>query len=230
MRTHRFFVNVPLSAGKTMEIENPDLINQWRNVFRFKVGDRVILFDGSGFDFLCDIANLTKQNATFSILQAEKNTAVPKREVLLYCSLVKKDKFEWILEKGTEIGVSHFIPLLSERSEKKNLNFERATRIIVEAAEQSGHAVLPVLQPVISLKDAIQTLSAPAVVFDVVGAPFLGVSSKKSVAVFVGPEGGWSDNERKFFEEKNIPSYTLGTMTLKTETAALAAAVILLVA
>lgn len=187
------------------------------------------MFNGSGFDFLCEISVLTKQNAVLSVLSSQKNIVIPKREVWLYSSLIKKDKFEWVVEKGTEIGVSHFVPVISERSEKKNLNLERLKRILVEAAEQSGHAVLPTLHPVVSLKEALETLSVPAIFFDAAGAVFTHSASENTVAVFIGPEGGWSEKEKEIFGEKNIPSLSLGTMTLKSETAALAAASLLLI-
>lgn len=230
MRLHRFFVQEEPLSKKEISISSREHINQWKNVFRFKTGDSVILFNGSGFDATCTFTLLTKNVATLSVLNSEKNITVPKREIWLFCSLIKKDKFEWVVEKGTEIGVLHFVPILSERSEKKNLNFERIKRIIIEATEQSGHSVPPVLHTIVPLKDALETLSVPAIVFDGAGKPFSELSSGKSTAVFIGSEGGWSENEKNLFKEKNIPSYSLGAMTLKSETAALAAASLLLAA
>ncbi len=142
-----------------------NLINQWRNVFRFKPGDKIILFDNSGFEFLGEIALLSKEKAAVSIISFEKNLIVPKKEIYLFCSLIKKDKFEWVLEKGTELGISHFIPIISERSEKKNLNIVRAKKIITEAVEQSGRVFIPHLYDIVSLKDVFKTYPISYVIF-----------------------------------------------------------------
>ncbi|NDE68149.1 RsmE family RNA methyltransferase, partial [bacterium] len=129
--------------------------DQWRKVFRFKAGDKVILFDGSGFDFLCEIQSYTANTqgrgekssescAEVKILEVMNNVVVPVRETSLFCAVLKKDTFEWVVEKATEMGVSRIVPVLAERSEKKNLNIERLQKIIIEASEQSGRGTLPV--------------------------------------------------------------------------------------
>ncbi len=229
MRLHRFYVEEFLHNKKEIHTVERNLINQWRNVFRFKPGDKIILFDNSGFEFLGEIALLSKEKATVSIISFEKNLIVPKKEIYLFCSLIKKDKFEWVLEKGTELGISHFIPIISERSEKKNLNVDRAKKIITEAVEQSGRVFIPHLYDIVSLNDVFKTYSIPYVVFDREGERINISSLPHTLGVFIGPEGGWSESEHKLFEIHNVSSSSFGNFTLKSETAAIAAAALFLV-
>ncbi|MEK7179875.1 MAG: RsmE family RNA methyltransferase [Patescibacteria group bacterium] len=229
MRLHRFFVEESLHNKKEIHIVRKDLINQWKNVFRFKPGDNIILFDDSGFEFLCEITLLSAEKTTVSIISFEKNIVVPKKEIYLFCSLIKKDKFEWVLEKGTELGVSHFIPIISERSEKKNLNMDRAKKIITEAVEQSGRVFIPHLYDIVSLKDVFKTYPISYVVFDREGERINISSLPHTLGVLIGPEGGWSESERKLFEIHNVSSSSFGNFTLKSETAAIAAATLFLI-
>jgi len=212
-------------------IRNKDLLHQWRDVFRFNVGSQVILFNGDGKEYRATLMSLNYHDTRAAVLETKENTIRSKRIIHLYTSLIKKDKLEWIWEKSTELGVLHFHPILSERSEKKNLNIERAEKIIVEAVEQSGRAFLPKLYPPLTLEEAYAGAVSPSLVLDVSGKPlrnFLHEGSKDELGLFIGPEGGWSDREIQFFFEKNIPLFSLGDATLRAETAAIAAATVLL--
>ena len=148
----------------------------------------------------------------------------------LFCSLVKKDNFEWVLEKGTELGVSGFVPILSERSEKKNLNMERGKRIIREASEQSGRGVMPNLYGVHDLSRALETFDMDFVAFDPTGKPFDKDDIMKGgrIGILIGPEGGWSGSELELFRQKDISVYSLGTQVLRAETAAVSISSLLL--
>lgn len=203
MRLHRFFIEEFIGRGSTsVSIKNKDLLHQWKNVFRFQVGHKLILLDNSGYEFHAEILLLTGTKAELTIVRAEKSQTEPTIELFLFAALIKKDNFEWVLEKGTEIGVSHFIPVLAERSEKKNLNIERGNKIILEASEQSGRAILPKIHESHGLKEALDFSvgqGCEAIFFlDPTGDHALDknlLKNFKKVALFVGPEGGWSKNE-----------------------------------
>ena len=144
MRLHRFFVEQEIGDKKTIEIKEERLLYQWRNVLRFSSLDKVILFDGEGSDFLCEINILSKNEAKLFVLEKTRGI-IPKRKITLFVSLIKRENFELVLEKTTELGVSHIIPVVADRSEKKSFNYERSAKIIVEASEQSGRSDIPVL-------------------------------------------------------------------------------------
>jgi 16S rRNA (uracil1498-N3)-methyltransferase len=237
MRVHRFFIKEPVSQG-SIRITEPDLIHQMRDVFRLKKGDNVVLMDGSGCEYRVSIELLTREEGLFNVSQKVENTFEPKVKLNLVCAVTKKT-FEWILEKGTELGVSEFTPLISERTEKKDINTERAKRIITESAEQSGKTILPVLNGEVTLKEYIKLIQKNGNVSQTVALHSGGESFQrekvsqysgggKTLSILIGPEGGWSDMEIKVFNDAGIPVYSLGTQTLRAETAAVAVAATLL--
>jgi 16S rRNA (uracil1498-N3)-methyltransferase len=120
MRLHRFYISEKIGVKTEITVNSVELVNQIQRVFRLKKGDMVITFDGSGLDFECEIVGLEKEAVALKVIKSEPSRFVPKREVYLYQALVKKDNFEWIVEKATELGVTHIIPVMAERSEKKS--------------------------------------------------------------------------------------------------------------
>jgi 16S rRNA (uracil1498-N3)-methyltransferase len=162
-------------------------------------------------------------------------------------ALIKKDNFEWVLEKCTELGVSRFVPIMAERSEKKNIDIERAKRIIKEACEQCGRGDLPELLEIKNLDEILseenlitfdgdgeklqsrkfsEVLGFPDVAYDATSGQT--IRKLPALSLLIGPEGGWSDRELAKFKEKNMPIYSLGNLTLRAETAAIVAAALLL--
>jgi 16S rRNA (uracil1498-N3)-methyltransferase len=142
----------------------------------------------------------------------------------LYVGLIKRDKFEWLIEKATEIGVAGVVPLDTDRAVKKGLKYDRARTIIVQAAEQSGRAWLPDLGAVRNIHEALKQCDlAHCGVLDAGGGAAISSIEKyglSTTAFFIGPEGGWSERERQAFHDAGISSISLGPQNLKTETAA----------
>lgn len=223
MRLHRFFLEQKISESVEVAVKDKDLIHQWQKVFRLKQGDRVIIFDGTDFDYVSEFISLDRSNAVLKIIEKKLNQNIPKKEIHLFQSIIKKDKFEWVLEKGTELGVSCFHPVVSERSEKKNFNFERAKKITKEACEQSGRPNLPEINEAINLEDAFKD-DFFSIAFHTVGDKFekKDFEEEKILAVFIGPEGGWSNKELEFFKDKGVKILSLGKPILRSETAAVA--------
>jgi 16S rRNA (uracil1498-N3)-methyltransferase len=223
MRLHRFFIEEHLRNKREISIFDDELIHQWKDVFRLRAGDKVILLDNTSFEYLAEVELLAKGKADFKILDSSIAENISKKEVWLFAALIKKDNFEWILEKGTEIGVSHFVPILSDRTEKKDINMERAVKIIREASEQSGRGKLPELEEPTYLEQAINAARIPLIAFHLSGEKFVSDfhNAKQKVGILIGPEGGWSDKELELFKEKNVPVYSLGAQVLRAETAAI---------
>ena len=146
-------------------------------------------------------------------------------------SLVKKDIFEWIAQKATERGVSDIIPIIADRSEKKNLNTERLQKIIIEAAEQSGRSSLPVLHEICELDEVLGDSEkiwgndSTLLVFDITAEKFSieDVRHTQKIVVFIGPEGGWTPAEIETFKNTDIAIRSLGPQVLRAETAVVAA-------
>jgi len=228
-----------IEGNKEIEINSPDLIHQIRNVFRLKVGDKVLLFNGTGFDYECKIDEFVKGNKISSnsvirltVVGSDRNNNISKREIFLCAGIVKKDHFEWIVEKATELGVTDIVPISAERSEKKSLNEERLRKISIEASEQSGRDTTPMVRQIMGLGGAVSLLKKEKsgieiLAFHTEGEEYLKYIKsnleRRPVAVFIGPEGGWAPVEIEMFHKENIPVVCLGPQVLRAETAAVAA-------
>lgn len=224
MRLHRFYISEQVGEKNHLTIKDEGLLHQWRKVFRYKVRDMVILFDGSGYEYECSILLIEKTDAVLQVVK-KRQGIVPHKEIWLFFSLIKKDNNEFILQKCTELGVSHFVPMISRRSEKKNLNIERAKKIIIESSEQCGRSTFPILHEVVTVDEVMKEYGKKVnlVAFDPSGEtpPFPSANGK--LGLLIGPEGGFADEEVRLFKQNNIPVYSLGTFILRAETAAIAA-------
>lgn len=242
MRLHRFFIDSSLlEAVQTIPdlgeilVSDSNLSHQLKRVFRFISGDQVILFDGNGFDFICEILSFEKESIRFLIKEKKENKFIPKTEIYLFASLIKNNNYELVLEKCTEIGVAHFVPIISERSEKKKLNYERSQKIIKEASEQSGRGFVPKIYDTILPQEIFEKYDMPFIVFHGDGENFrnnfefqIYNTNKNKIGILIGPEGGWSEKELRLFKEKNITTYSLGSQTLRAETATIVSSAFLL--
>lgn len=223
MKLHRFFVGESVELKHKTWLHDAKILHQWRKVLRFEVGREVVLFDGNGNDRLYKITKLAEDEAGLELV-TKLEPVVPKREVYLLWSLLKKDKNDWVLQKCTELGVSHFVPIIADRSEKLGFDVERAERIVTEAVEQCGRSEVPKIREPIGVQGAIDQFASGLTLLvceqatdttnvgDITG----------SIAVMVGPEGGWSDAEKQLFINKQLKHYAFSDFTLRAETACVA--------
>lgn len=232
MRLHRFYIQKSIS-NDVFDINDKDLVHQWRTVFRYNVASQVVLFNGDGYDYLAMITSIRNLGVSVEIIKKMKNKVKPKMNVTLCVGVIKKDNFELVVQKATELGVSEIIPVLCERSEKKNLNMERLHKIAIEASEQSGRGDVPVIHEITTLADFLKngTLPKNQAVLHLEGeyiGDYLARNDSKDLAFFVGTEGGWSDKEIKLFAENNVSSVCLGPQVLRAETASIVVSSLLL--
>ncbi len=230
MRLHRFYVLQPL--GEEVVIQDVSLVNQWTKVFRYEVGDFVILFNGDGNDYHYSLDTITKKECTLRFLKSIPSY-VPTRKITLCLSVIKKDNFELAVQKATELGVTTIIPILSSRSEKKNLSLDRLHKIAIESAEQCGRGDVPTITDILSLKKLPKDILPEAgelITLSIDGTPLIErVTPNKNndVVIFIGPEGGWSDEDNVCLAEYGAKQHSLGKTTLRAETAAIAACTLL---
>lgn len=245
MKLHRFLLEkVEFVKGDSNKIvlNNKELLNQILNVFRFKTGSQFIVFDGSGTEFFVEIVPPPLQGGNKSSkeilceIKEEKSGIKRKKKLTLVFSMIKKENMELVVQKCTELGVTNFVPIISERTVKTGWNFGRIEKIVKEAVEQSGFPDLPVIsQEAIKLEKVIEKYKKEKENFDGLcvldfdGVPLASVKHLISVdTIFVGPEGGWSDKERELFKKNNIKNISLGQNVLRAETASIACAAIFL--
>jgi 16S rRNA (uracil1498-N3)-methyltransferase len=235
---HRFFVPAAWLEEPDVSITGP-LVHRLRNVLRLGQGDRVILLDNSGWEHELEIADVTSQRIEGHVVHKSLATAEPRTKITLYQALLKLNKFEWVLQKNTELGLVGFVPVITERciigslEDVSKTKIERWYRILMEAAEQSGRGRLPALRPTAMFPNACEdaargglTLipweeekerSLRSVLQGAERPPF-------SINLFIGPEGGFTPAELVQAQRYGAIPITLGPRVLRAETAGLVAA------
>ena len=197
------------------------------NVMRLKRGSNLNFFNKDG-EWLSEIIFLDRDRIEVKFLNKVKESSKLSNIELAIC-LVKKSPKEIILQKATELGVSKIIPIVSERTEVKEINFERANKIVVEAIEQSNQLIPPQISEVTKLKDFLKNLDSSSKLL------FADVNSKdnlksevlkeaKTLSILIGPEGDFSPQERELIlASSNLTSFTLSKNILRTDTAVISA-------
>ena len=197
------------------------------NVMRSKRGSNINFFNKEG-EWISEIVFLEKDRVEVKFLNRVKESIKSSNIELAIC-LVKKNPMEIILQKATELGVAKITPIISERTEVKELNLERANKIVIEATEQSNQLCPPEISKIIKLKDFLDNLNDANKLF------FADINSKEKLkkedikddalkVLLVGPEGDFSPAERKMIlENSNTISFSLSKNILRTETATISA-------
>lgn len=218
-------------------IRDRDILHQINKVLRMRVSDKFIVLDNGGFEYLCALENLDENIASARITEKRKNAAEPELFVALYQSLPKKmELFEWVLQKGTEIGVSAFVPLITEHTERREITKrDRLKKILREAAEQSERGKIPSLSEPIDFEKAIaENFDGISIILHSRGN-YSSLSSKlpeiktaRKCRIFIGPEGGFSGKEIEQAQKTGFAVASLGPRILRTETAAVVVAGLML--
>jgi len=225
MRLNRFISDFDLE-GQDLSVFDKDILNQVKNVLRLKSGSQILLADGKTNEALAEIIEFGGNFFRVKLLQKESNTNESARKVILYCSILKRENFELVVQKATEVGVAEIVPLVCEHTVKIGFKKDRLAKIIKEAAEQSGRGVLPILHEPMDFSQAIKHAKKndENFLFDAAGKKFeAAVGRQKIIGIFIGPEGGWSSFEMDLVRQREIKIVNLGKLILRAETAAVVA-------
>ena len=231
---HRFFIP-PDWLEEALVTLRDEPARQIRTVLRMKPGQRIIVLDNSGTEREVELTAVKKGEVQGQIIRQTPVHGEPEIYLTLYQGTLKGQKFEWVLQKGTELGVSRFAPTLCTRSitnkgepfEKKRTRWER---IIREAAEQSQRGKLPKLANATPLAQALeQARTTPLILMPwerAAGEPslktILSGQQVKQAAIFIGPEGGFTSAEAALAKAAGAHLVKLGPRILRAETAGLA--------
>jgi 16S rRNA (uracil1498-N3)-methyltransferase len=230
MKTQRFFIDPSIKLSGEVTIADRDVIHQIKDVLRLRAGESIIFLDGNGSEFHGELTLVSKDKIIANEKEMKKVSNNSKIKMNLYFAMIKKDKAEWVLQKCTELGVSEFYPVISERTEKPSLNIERAEKIIKEASEQSERVDLPMLHKIISLEEALSEVESNVIVLHTEGTK-IDVSqlhASSSLSVFIGPEGGWGEKDLALFKKHNVLLVSMGQNILRAETASVAVSSLIL--
>jgi len=238
---HRFFIPPEWINGQQVTLTE-DIAHQIRHVLRMSAGDRLIVLDDSGWEREVELSRVAQNVVMGHVVEERLAAGEPRTRISLYQGVLKAQKFESILQKGTELGLVEFVPIVCERSvvgdlEDVDRKLGRWQRIIREAAEQSGRGRCPMLRPAMLFAQGCQRAmrsgglslvpweeekttslrSALNAGEDEGKRPF-------SVSLFIGPEGGLTADEIKVARGYNAQPVSLGPRILRAETAGLVAA------
>ncbi len=239
---HRFFVS-PQAIHDDRVVLHGSTVHQIRDVLRMQPGDEITLLDNTGWAYRAALSAVERDVVQGRVLTKWECATEPGARITLYQGLLKAQKFEWVLQKGTELGIAGFVPVLSSRSiigsvqDVRDAKLERWQRIIAEAAEQSGRAVLPRLAGPMPFEPACQAAAQQGLAL----IPWeeerayrlhqaLDASPSKHISLLIGPEGGFAEEEVATAREAGVVPVTLGPRILRAETAGLAAATAILYA
>ncbi len=240
---HRFFIPPDLLKADNTLLTLPEkLSHQVKDVLHLAVGEQLILLDNSGDELLSSIVKSGRTGIEVELLERRKGKSESPTRIILCQGLLKSARFEWILEKGTELGVAVFSPVLCRRStsglEDAGPNkIQRWQRIIQEATEQCGRARMPEMLPICTLLHALTHTPSNALALipweeeqglSLRDALRNATAARKeatepfTIVLFIGPEGGLLAEEIEQARSHNVQPVTLGPRILRAETAALA--------
>jgi|SRR5579872_305479 len=222
----RFFIEQNLHPGP-LKINDPETVYKMVVVLRGRPGDTVSVFGLNKKEFLAEIKTLDKKQVELQLGQAAEKNTEPGVTIILYPSLLKKNRFEMLLEKCTEIGVTTFQPIITARSVVKTEDSpQRWNKIAIEAAQQSGRTTVPKINSPIKLEQALKNIKDGKILVGAEQAASGNIIKQlsglsKQLHLFIGPEGGWEPKEFELFKNYQALQLNLGARILRAETAAM---------
>lgn len=237
----KFFVRPESVSNQRVTIIGADA-HHISKVLRMKQGEMIRVADGSGCEYVSELYSISPEEVTALVRQVIPSNQEPPIDVYLFQGLPKGEKFDLIIQKCTEIGIKKIFPLSTQRSivhltpEKEEKRRERWQRIAAEAAKQSGRGLVPNVEPLMDLTEALKSLPPDAVVL----MPWEGeettglkgvlkhLNTSGPIILVIGPEGGFSIEEAETARTLGAVTVSLGPRILRTETAGMAALSMLL--
>ena len=239
---HRFIISPEYINEDTAVISGSEA-KHMLNVLRLGTGDRIIAFDGTGFEYELELVSINGSTAYAKILRTYDPKTEPRVKVILYQGLPKSDKMDWIIQKTVELGINKIVPVITQfsvpkiRAKDTERKLERWNRISLEASKQCGRVVVPSVSEPVDYETALNhwcdmAKAHPAgssmAVFCYEGESkkclkdlfkCYNIDCVSLIGVFIGPEGGFSPDEFHLASIHGISTVSLGRRTLRTETA-----------
>lgn len=232
---NHFFVEEWQVQGSDIVIEGTD-VNHIKNVLRMKIGEEIMISNGTDKHFICSITELSEKNVIARIVDVDSNSSELPVKLTLFQGLPKADKMELIIQKAVELGAYEIVPVSMKRcvvkldAKKEKNKLTRWNGISESAAKQSKRMIIPEVKPVMTFQEAVAY--AEGLDYNVIPYEFAEgmkeskeivkkISDYKHVGIFIGPEGGFDESEIALAKEKNMQIISLGRRILRTETAGL---------
>lgn len=231
MRVPRIYLKQLLEAGQEVSLESTSS-HYLTNVLRMKPGMQIILFNGSGLEYHGTINALEKKSGIVQVDESRDPHTESRLETTLAIGISRGERMDYVIQKSTELGVSHIQPLFTERCEVKlddkraGKRIEHWSKVAVSACEQSGRVKLPTIEHPETLEMWLGSdldYQARFLLDQAQDSDLADMTAPDSVAMLIGPEGGLSENEKALAIGKGFMGLKLGSRTLRTETAPVAA-------
>ena len=200
------------------EIDSKHIIRS----FRKNIGDSIMITNGFGYLCNAEIVEIGKK-IKVKINSIEKFKSSSNSIHIALSPLKNASRFEWFVEKSTELGISQITPLVCEYSEKKKVNMDRLERILISSLKQSNQFFKPIINSIKTFEDFIRDNEDELLMANLKTSNKIKreLFTKNNICLMIGPEGGFSDGEIKLAKEQNIKEVTLGNSRLRSETAAI---------
>ncbi len=226
MRIPRLFVGTPLAGNSQIELDEA-ASHYLAKVLRMQAGRELVLFNGEGGEYAAQIIQVTKKSVAVVLGEFTQLNRESPLQLELAIGISRGERFEYVLQKATELGVTKITPLITERTEVKVTGDrqeklqERWQQIIISACEQCQRNILPQLSEPQKIENWLNACQAELrfVLHHRDSQKLPAEKSPKSVALLIGPEGGLSDSEIEQAKSQNFAPLTLGPRVLRTETA-----------
>ncbi len=236
----RFFVSNDAISKEKIYITSKEDIAHISRVLRMKVGDIIDISDSCNWEYKCEISSIEDDQVVADIIDKQTFAREPETEIILFQGVPKQGKMEVIIQKNTELGIKKIIPVFMDRSVVKDngkyhKKVERYNIIATAAAKQCRRGVVPDVGSAINFDELVGHLSG----FDLVIFPYeneenytikdllqdtlSNLGKPKTIAIIIGPEGGFSDEEAQKLSQEGIRGVSLGKTILRTETAGMTA-------
>lgn len=231
-KTPRLYVDVPLIAKGDDVPLSESQAHYLKNVMRRQLGDQVRLFNGQNGEWACTLEHFDKRGGTARVQDIIRPQGGMLRRVHLFFPPLKKEPLDILIQKTTELGVTHFHPVLTDQADVRTMNIDRIVAQVTEAAEQCERLDIPVITPLCSFKQMIGDAPCVGPIFVAVERAALpgfaesvrALSAGASCGFLMGPAGGWSAAERNLIlsQKGGLVPVSLGDTILRAETAAIA--------
>ena len=234
---NRFFVDDPGAFSDRSVVITGEDVNHVKNVLRLKENDELIVSDGRGRDYHCRISGITNEEVVADICDICDNFSELSTEITLFQGFPKGDKMELIIQKTVELGVTRIVPVMTKRTvvklddKKAKKKTERYNMIAESAAKLSGRGMIPEVTMPVSFAEAVsmaEKLDMNIIPYEEAeGVEYSrniikNIKGKKSLGIFIGPEGGFAREEVEKALDAGVSAITLGHRILRTETAGMA--------
>lgn len=215
-----FKENLSLNLNSNLDKSQSHYISK---VMRIKEGDNISLFNETG-EWIVKIKEVKKGIINFVVIKKLRNVE-NDTEMWLAFTPIKFNYLNFMIQKATELGVTRFIPILTDRTVVREINKDRIKKIIIEASEQSNRIKLPKLEKLINFKEFLKIYKNTNIVLGDLNKneEKIHFNKNKPICILIGPEGDFSENERELMSQlQNIRSLRINRNILRTETAAIA--------